>query len=91
MICRECIMGEEAGPFKKGNQSHKHRGIHKHCHTKIIRNGQKLKKALLRPSKWFQCDECDEIFYFKRYGLFLIQCPYCDSEEILTFKEMEKG
>ena len=92
MICRECGKDEEAGLFKLGNPASRTRGIHKHCHSKKIRNYQKNQSAKMRPHAWMQCDDCDEIFAKRQMnGTLAIECFYCKSEEIMTFQEhMEK-
>jgi len=90
--CREC--GSTENPFSY-NPCHKNSGVCKPCKSKAIGNYQKLKKALKSPHLWFQCDDCEQIFsiYFKGskpvYGHRKLKtfCPYCSSEEILTFAE----
>lgn len=86
MICRECR--SEDGPFKK-NPLHKNSGICKKCHSKYCRNREKAAKAKINPSKWFQCDDCDETFHITNNNKKMnTECIYCGSEEIQTYAEM---
>lgn len=96
MICRNC--GTTEGEFKY-NPSHKKSGICLPCHREHSRHNQALKRANKRPHLYFQCNDCDLIFYlFKTGGQYSYEvrprhtcCPNCGSEEIQTFKELLKG
>jgi RNase P subunit RPR2 len=89
MICRECGLGEEAGPFKHSPTA-RNRGIHKKCHSAYILGRYKRKKSEKNPHGWMQCHDCDFIFSIYNCGGFTLRtfCPKCQSEEIQTFAEM---
>lgn len=99
-FCYDCQFYKPIEEMHKINSPVTKRGRCKLCHNAYTRNYHLIRRSRLMPQNFMECDDCDRIFskfapgsknLLAEYRKLRIECPFCQSEEIDSFKpELKK-
>lgn len=88
-ICRNCKSLKSKEEAKSNTITKKGICLCKKCNSEMSYQSQLRKQVNIMPDRYLTCDDCDRYFskyskYKNEYGqrLLLVNCPYCNSENI---------